>query len=156
MNGPSWFHRFSITRLGRGWLVGANFASQCGGDIAESSGDGLMVLFHDADHQRHAERAVEAVIRIFDETDRWNADSAHPPIALHMGINSGVAHVGSSRNQGQTGTRWVFTADGFVVNLASRIANVAQGGELCLGPDTARRVKHLWELEDLGPKATNG
>lgn len=124
-----------------------------GGDIVESSGDGLMVLFQDPDIVAHANKAVEAARVIFEETNRMNGEGSGPPIALHMGINSGLANVGSTRYQGQSGSRWVFTADGFVVNLAARLASVAEAGELCVAPETAKRLAELWDFEDLGPKA---
>jgi DNA-binding response OmpR family regulator/TolB-like protein len=123
-----------------------------GGDISESSGDGLMVLFQHEDPQVHPQRAIEAAFAVFEETCRLNSESEEPPIELHMGINSGSASVGSTRYEAKSGTRWIFTADGFVVNLAARLASVAQAGELCVGPETAQRIAARWELDDLGLK----
>ena len=62
------------------------------------------------------------------------------PIVINMGINSGIASVGMSRFQGKAGTRMTFTASGSVTNLAARLAAEATGGDILVGPDTAKRI----------------
>ena len=43
---------------------------QYGGDISESSGDGLMVLFQDPDPNKHARQAIEAEATLRSSTSR--------------------------------------------------------------------------------------
>jgi class 3 adenylate cyclase len=67
-----------------------------------------------------------------------------------MGINSGLALVGSTRFEGLHGTRWTFTASGPVTNLAARLAGIAEAGHILLGPETARRLEGRYHLQRLG------
>jgi class 3 adenylate cyclase len=67
-----------------------------------------------------------------------------------MGINSGTALVGSTRFEGQRGTRWTFTASGPVTNLAARLAGIAAAGQLLAGPETIRRLQDRYRLQRLG------
>jgi class 3 adenylate cyclase len=121
-----------------------------GGDVSETSGDGLMVIFQDDDPTAHARRAVEAALALMDETVRLNGELDGPDLELHMGVNSGTASVGSTRYEGKNRSRWVFTADGLVTNLAARLASAAQAGEIFLGPLTTERVHDDFELKDCG------
>jgi DNA-binding response OmpR family regulator len=122
-----------------------------GGEITETSGDGLMVLFQDDDPGQHANKAVEAALALMDETRQLNEnDKDHPDIYLHMGVNSGLASVGSTVYEGKNSQRWVFTADGLMTNMAARLANAAQPGEIYLGPETTERVRQRYEMDDCG------
>lgn len=121
-----------------------------GGDISETSGDGLMVMFEDPDIARHAVTAVETALALFETADVLNLENAISPVALHVGINSGMAAVGSTRYEGLRGTRWVFTADGFVINLASRLAAAAEAGQILVGPETAMRLRDRLPLQWIG------
>ena len=72
------------------------------------------------------------------------------PLTVHMGLNSGVALVGSTRFEGVRGARWTFTASGTVTNLVSRLADIAQAGEILIGLETARRLGERYRLQRLG------
>jgi len=67
-----------------------------------------------------------------------------------MGLNSGVALVGSTRFEGVRGARWTFTASGAVTNLVSRLADMAKTGEILIGPETARRLGERYRLQRRG------
>jgi class 3 adenylate cyclase len=67
-----------------------------------------------------------------------------------MGLSSGTALVGSARFEGQRGTRWIYTASGPVINLAARLAGIAAGGQILVGPELTSRLGHRYELEELG------
>ena len=67
-----------------------------------------------------------------------------------MGLNSGVALVGSTRFEGVRGARWTFTASGTVTNLAARLAGIAQPSAILIGPETARRLGDRYSLQRLG------
>jgi adenylate cyclase len=73
-----------------------------------------------------------------------------PSIAVHVGFNSGRALVGATKLDTAGGGRGTFTASGSTTNLAARIAAVAKGGEIMLGPETAERVRVTYVLEDVG------
>lgn len=124
------------------------------GDITETSGDGLMVVFPDRDPNRHAVKAVRAALDILRNTTKLNAqlEGIFDPIAVHIGINSGVALIGPTKLEGMSGTRWTFTALGPVINLAARIAGIAEGGVVLVGRETARRIEGHFSTKEIGKK----
>ncbi len=121
------------------------------GDINETAGDGLMIIFQDEDPQRHARAAVDTALSIARRARQINAQAPERPVTVNQGINSGPALVGSSRFSGVTGDRWTFTASGPVTNLAARLAGLAKEGQVLLGPETASRVGQGLALRSLGP-----
>lgn len=122
------------------------------GDINETAGDGLMIIFRHEDPKTHAANAVRAAIGMHDRTGLINAQhrSLLAPVAINMGINSGLASVGSTRFEGLTGARWTFTASGRVTNLAARISALATDGAILVGPETYRRVRQAFRFEPAG------
>jgi adenylate cyclase len=125
-----------------------------GGDIAETSGDRMMVVFQDDNPFDHARHAAMAALQMLEVTERLNQEwpETGTPIAVHIGVNSGPAQVGSSRFEGIRGTRWTFTANGSVVNLAARLGDAAAPGTILLGPETAKRIGGRLPLEAIGPQ----
>ena len=123
---------------------------EAGGDINETAGDGFMAIFQAADMQVHAVTAVETALTLLDATEALNRTSSAPPLAIHMGLNSGLALVGSTRFEGAQGTRWTFTASGPVTNLAARLAATAKAGQLLVGPETVRRLGQRYHVERFG------
>jgi class 3 adenylate cyclase len=125
------------------------------GDINETAGDGLMVIFQtQPTAPDHALNATRAAFAIRQRTDQLNEEygGIFPPVALHMGINSGEALVGATKIGGGTSQRWTFTATGPTTNIAARFAGSAQGGEIIVGPPTAERIKGQFVLESLGAR----
>ena len=125
-----------------------------GGDVTETSGDGLMVVFPDNDPREHAVNAVKAALEMLEKTRELNEQlkGIFDPIAVHIGINSGIALIGPTKYEGASGVRWTYTAHGPAVNLAARIADVAEGGMICVGPETARRIEGVFALQEIGKK----
>ncbi len=126
---------------------------EAGGDVNATAGDGFMAIFQDADVHAHVIKAVEAALALLAATDALNRENREHPLAIHMGINSGVALVGSTRFEGLRGTRWTFTASGPVTNLAARLGAAAAPGTILVGPETAGRIGGHFVLESLGPQA---
>lgn len=126
---------------------------QYDGDINETAGDGLMVIFQGAS-QENALNAAKAAIEIRKRTEAINTElqGRFQPVKIHMGMNSGTASVGTSRFQGREGARTTFTATGSLTNLAARLADEAKPGQILVGPETAARIKDFFKLEELGPK----
>jgi class 3 adenylate cyclase/HAMP domain-containing protein len=121
------------------------------GDINETAGDGLMILFQDDDPVQNAISAVRTALAIQQQVrDMNHAASDIGPIIINIGINSGIAAVGSTRFEGLTGERWTYTASGPVTNVAARLAERATQGEIYLGEETATRVKDAFQLVCLG------
>jgi class 3 adenylate cyclase len=122
------------------------------GDVNETAGDGLMVIFQDPDPRRHAEAAVRtacAIVRRAGEINR-EPDGHDEPVSLHVGVNSGTAAVGATKIEGTAGTRWTYTASGSVTNLAARLAAIDGNDAIHIGPETRRRLGDGIIAEDLG------
>jgi len=120
---------------------------EAGGDINETAGDGFMAIFEAPDPEAHALEAAQAAIRLLEITEQLNAKGRERPLAIHMGLNSGTALVGSTRFEGARGSRWTFTASGPVTNLAARLSATAEAGQILVGPETARRLRERCPLE---------
>lgn len=122
-----------------------------GGDVNETAGDGLMVIFQGPPKET-ALSAVNAARQIRGKTLEINEElkNRFQPVEVNMGINSGVAAVGMNRFEGISGTRMTFTATGAVTNLAARIASAAVSGDILVGPETALRVHDDTKLFDRG------
>jgi class 3 adenylate cyclase len=131
------------------------------GDVNETAGDGLMVIFQgqspDARGGRVRDHALDATRAAFAIRQRALAlNDAHrgslQPIELHMGINTGEALVGATKFGAAGAERWTFTASGPVTNIAARLAGAAAGGDIVVGPATAERIRGHFVLESLGEK----
>jgi class 3 adenylate cyclase/HAMP domain-containing protein len=126
------------------------------GDVNETAGDGLMVIFQDdrsaAEHARNATRSAFAIHQKVEELNEEFA-GVFQPVSLHMGINSGSALVGATKLSSSAGARWTFTSSGPVTNLAARIAGQAAEGEIFMTGSTAERIKGYFVLENLGERS---
>ncbi len=123
---------------------------QFGGEIGGTSGDGLLAIYHGVDPLGHSRLAAETALSLMAVTAALNAGGAGPAVSIHIGISSGTAAVGTTRFEGLRGARWVFTAEGFVLNLGSRIANLAEAGEIFVCPESARRLAGLFPIHPVG------
>src|SRR2546427_10479876 len=123
------------------------------GDVNETAGDGLMVIFQsEGNPMRHALNAAGAAFELLGKVAELNREfvGIYPPVAIHVGINSGPALVGATKIDAAGGGRWTFTASGSTTNLAARIAGLAKGGDVMVGLETAERIKGYYVLEDVG------
>ena len=122
------------------------------GDVNETAGDGLMVLFLNEDRQTNALEAVRTALKIREEALRIKNEfkGFSEPLTINMGINSGSALVGAARFDSYTGSRWTYTARGIVTNVAARVGAQATNGRVFLSGPTAERVKDHFSLTPLG------
>jgi class 3 adenylate cyclase/HAMP domain-containing protein len=125
------------------------------GDINETAGDGLMVIFQsERSATDHALNATRAAFAIRQRTSTLNEEygGVFPPVSLHMGINSGDALVGATKLGGAGAQRWTFTATGSTTNVAARFAGSAGINDIVVGPTTAERIRQYFVLESLGER----
>ena len=124
------------------------------GDINETAGDGLMVIFQDPDQRENAFQAAQTALAIRERTDAINRElvGRFDPVTVNMGINSGPALLGMTRFTGSVGSRMTYTASGPVTNLAARIASSAEKGQILIGPETAKRLNGRVSLQDIGER----
>ncbi len=123
-----------------------------GGEVNETSGDGLMVIFKEGPLASSAREAVAAGLEIVSENTRLNRDVSYPwgGVDLHLGINSGEAWVGSTKMTSLTGERWTYTASGLATILAARIGALSGGSRLYIGPVTYGHVRDECICEYVG------
>lgn len=122
-----------------------------GGDVNETAGDGLMVIFKDPDPARHARAAVLAALGILRRAREISAEPGIPAtVALRLGVNSGPAAVGATKIQGRASARWTYTASGPVTNIAARLASLGLADTVLIGPETRRRLDNGFRPRDLG------
>jgi class 3 adenylate cyclase len=98
---------------------------RCGGTVVEFLGDGLMAVFGAPEPMPdHARASVQAACEVVATVRRLSLGAAKDslPIGVGIGIASGEAFVGNIR----TSDRFVYTAVGDVVNLASRIQGLTR------------------------------
>lgn len=128
------------------------------GDINETAGDGLMIIFKDHDAKTNAINAVKAAFEIIDRNRAVNQsfDPGIDSVEVNIGINSGSALVGMTRFKGLLDTRMTFTATGTVTNIAARLSDHAKSGDIIIGSETKRMVDGIWPVYDLGPVSLKG
>jgi class 3 adenylate cyclase len=123
-----------------------------GGDINETAGDGMMVIFLHEDARQHAQNAVRTALEIQKQCLQMSTEIGDHlfPIRVNIGIGSGKAYLGSTKMSGTEAERWTFTASGEVTTLAARLEQYAQSGQILIGEETARRMEGLFSLNCLG------
>jgi class 3 adenylate cyclase len=122
------------------------------GDVVETAGDGLMVLFLSDGEAQHALEAVKTAQTIKEKArlinDECSLDSQ--PLVVNIGICSGHAFVGAAKFESYTGSRWAYTSHGTTTNVAARLCGHAKGGEVLVSKTTADRVKSHFSFSALG------
>jgi len=125
------------------------------GDVVETAGDGLMVLFLSDDKTTHALEAVKTAQTIKEQAcainDECSLDSQ--PLVVNVGICSGQAFVGAAKFESLTGSRWAYTSHGTTTNVAARLCGLAKGGAVLVSKSTADRVKNHYSFSPLGKLA---
>ncbi|MCZ6729209.1 MAG: HAMP domain-containing protein, partial [SAR324 cluster bacterium] len=112
------------------------------GDITETAGDGLMIIFQDERPERHAGNAVLTALAI-EATTHALQSQVQPQqsrIMINIGICSGKALVGFTKYEGISGTRVTFTAGGLTTVVAARLADLAVDGSVLMAGETLRRL----------------
>ena len=125
------------------------------GRVDKLLGDAVMSVFGDPiAHEDDAERAVRATLEIHaavDELSKRHEGRIGTSLGMHSGINTGVV---------VTSTGAFDTADtgplGDTINLAARLEDLSERGEILVGPDTAALVRQVFTLEDYGSHDLKG
>jgi adenylate cyclase len=122
------------------------------GNVNETMGDGFMAVFQQRDLTENAVAAAETALGLLTATACLNRESKEQPIEVHIGISSGVTLVGSTQFHGRRGTRWVFSASGRQVNVAARLAGIAQSGQILVSSATKDRLVGQYFIESVGTR----
>jgi class 3 adenylate cyclase/putative methionine-R-sulfoxide reductase with GAF domain len=128
------------------------------GDINETAGDGLMIIFKEDDAKTNAVNGVKAALEIQERAlePEPAKELGLEPVGVKMGINSGKALLGMTRFKGSLETRMTYTASGPVTIVAARLAALAKGGEILMGEETMRLLEGKWPVYDKGEVRLKG
>jgi class 3 adenylate cyclase len=126
-----------------------------GGTVEHFAGDGLMVFFNDpapiADHQLAAVRTACAVRDRFTElAAAWRKRGYE--LGMGIGIASGYATLGRIGFEG----RYDYGAMGIVVNLASRLSDAAEGGQILISQRHYAAVENAVQAAERPPVTLKG
>jgi class 3 adenylate cyclase len=126
-----------------------------GGDINETAGDGLMVIFLNSDRGEHAKNAIRTSLEIKRKCIEISqmGDIDLFPIQVNIGISSGEVYLGSTKMRGAGGDRWTFTASGKVTILAARLSQFGRGAQILVSEETASRNGAGFSMKPLGTVA---
>ena len=128
------------------------------GDINETSGDALMIIFKNHDPRTNAINSIKAAFEIMEQ-NRIISRSLPDDMSLipvNIGINSGTALLGMTRLKGDLGTRMTYTATGTVTNIAARLSDYASGGDILIGEETRKLIQDIWTVYDRGNVTLKG
>ena len=122
------------------------------GDIVETAGDGLMVLFMAEDKNENAIQATRAAKMIREKACGINdaCTLGDKPCLVNVGVCSGKAFVGAAKFESIIGSRWAYTTHGNAVNIAARLCGQARGGDVFFSNSTVERVREHFQFESKG------
>jgi len=125
------------------------------GTLEWFAGDGIMTIFNDPfpcpDPSMRAVRMALAMQERFRElATGWRKRGY--ALDLGIGIAAGYATLGKIGFE----ARWEYSAVGSVVNMASRLCDEAQGGQILLGPRAYAAVEGAVLAQPIGPLTLKG
>ncbi len=122
------------------------------GTVDKFMGDSVMVLFGaPIAHENDPERALRTAVDMMAALAEFNAQHG-VDLGLHFGINTGLAIAGGLGTQEQQ----TYSVMGDAVNLAARLEDLSQRGEILVGSDTYRLAAPLFEFAALEPVRVKG
>ncbi len=124
-----------------------------GGYLDKIMGDGFMAIFNAEEEAEqtssipsdHPTRAVYSAIQMHNRVARWN-EKQESPLNMRVGIHTGEAVVG---NIG-TSEMMNYTAIGDAVNLAKRLEEVGEPGQILISENTYK----LLDLDEFAVAST--
>jgi class 3 adenylate cyclase/tetratricopeptide (TPR) repeat protein len=126
------------------------------GTVTQYAGDGLMAIFGAPVAQEdHAARAAHAALDIQEalaDYAREVEDRLGVAFRMRIGLNTGLVVVGRIGDD----LRMDYTALGDTVNLAARLQQVAEPGDVVASERTRREAGDAFEWLDLGTRMVRG
>jgi adenylate cyclase len=126
-----------------------------GGLIEKYIGDAVVAVFgavdDEIDHPARAQRAALAILGALDRENERIAERTGRNLALRIGINTGLAVAGAIGDRESE-----FGVLGDAVNVAARLEQAAEPGEVLVGDATYRLAPGLFAYEPHPPVAAKG
>lgn len=128
-------------RVNRYFEVVSGRIEAYGGTVEKFAGDAVMAAFGvPLAHEDDAERAVRAALEIVPKVEELQ-------LSVRIGVESGEIVIGDTDSTFATGE---------AVNLAARLQQAAQPGEILLGSAARRLAASAVEVDDAGPLEIKG
>lgn len=130
--------------------------SRYGGTVDKFMGDAILVLFgapiaHEDDPERAVRAAIDmqSAMKVFE-----NIETSQGIFSLRMsvGINTGFVVAGNVGSE----KRMEYTVMGDNVNLAARLEQRAEAGEILISETTYEKVKEIFNMQALEPEKVKG
>ncbi len=143
------------TVMGEIFAQATEIVERYSGRVDKLLGDAVMSVFGDpVAHEDDAERAIRATLEIHaavDEISPRFEPQIGTSLRMHSGLNTGVVVTSAgSFDMADTGPL------GDTINLAARLEDLSEPGEILLGPETARFADSVFELADYGTHDLKG
>jgi class 3 adenylate cyclase/tetratricopeptide (TPR) repeat protein len=126
------------------------------GHVAQYLGDGVLAYFgYPRAHEDAAERAVRAgraIVRGIRDLRSVPEMERFPPLAVRVGIHTGLAVVGEVGGGRRTET----LALGTTTNIAARLQDIADADAVVISEATLRLVRGIFVTEGLGSQRLKG
>ena len=138
------------------WDVIADEIRANGGLIEKYIGDAVVAVFGAVgtvavDHPEQAQRAALDIVAALDRTNAAIAERTGRRLALRIGLNTGIAVAGTIGDRQSE-----FGVLGDAVNVAARLEQAAEPGEILIGDATYRRTPGLFVYEPHPPIVAKG
>jgi class 3 adenylate cyclase/tetratricopeptide (TPR) repeat protein len=132
------------------WLV--PIVEKYGGVVEKFIGDEIMAMFGaPVAHENDAERALRASLEMMDALVEFNKKHL-TSLGMHFGINTGIVVAGGLGSDG----RQQYGVMGDTVNVAARLEDVSETGQIVVGPNTYRLTASLFRFDMLPPVRVKG
>src|SRR5215475_11356627 len=119
----------------------SNSIERYGGTVEKFAGDAVMAAFGIPQaHEDDSERAVRAALEILDGVDELQ-------LQARIGVEAGEVVTGAGDSTFATGE---------AVNIAARLQQLAEPGQILLGPSAHRLTLDRIEVDDVGPVEVRG
>lgn len=143
-----------LALLNRYYAAVVEVVARHGGAIEKYIGDAVLAVWGAPEaHPDDADRAVRAALEIREALARLNAAGRlDPPLRVHIGLNSGwvaAGAIGCARYR-------QFAAVGDGTNIASRVCQLAEPGEVLIAQSTLDRLRRRVACEALPPCGVKG
>src|SRR6516162_6292611 len=123
------------------------------GFVGDFRGDGILAYFgYPRAHEDDAERTVRAALEIIAAVAELETH-AEEPLAVRIGIGTGLVVVGDSSGEGALRQHAVV---GDTPNLAARLQTLAEPGTIVVAASTRRLLGDLFRLRDVGSHELKG
>jgi class 3 adenylate cyclase/tetratricopeptide (TPR) repeat protein len=126
------------------------------GTINQFTGDGVMALFGaPIAHEDHAQRACHAALNIQQKLTGYNKNVESDygiEFSMRIGLNTGSVFVGSIGDD----LRMDYTAIGDTTNMAARLQQAANPGEVWISEETYHICCRYFHCEPLGERSLKG